>query len=520
MTRATAQPPAPAPAGETPREPVTAASSHTWRGTRPREHGPRDAALLVLGCVALAALTLLLPAAPTYDPWSWINWGREVAALDLNTVAGPSWKPLPVIFTTVFSFAGDAAPELWLVVARAGGLLALVMAWRLAARLAGPAAGAVAAAALLLADGWVYTVGLGNSEGLLIAFALLAVERHLDGRLDHAFALAVGAALLRPEAWPFLGAYAVWVWLRRPAARPLVALGLAVVPLLWFLPELWGSGQLLRSSDRAATPDSLSPAFADQPALSVIARAAAVVPVPALIGAVLAVGLAAGTPRRFRSAATLGLGALAGAWLALVALMTQAGFSGNLRYVLLPVAVTCVLGGVGWARLASALAEMARARFGEGRSPRLAGLAVLAVGALSVAPFAPRLAEAAPRELAKLGYEAELYDSLEVAVERAGGPAGVLACGRPVAGPYQVPGLAWRLRAHGIVVGLDAREAGTVFRAPPVRGARREPTLPSGSSRLRTVARAGPWEVHAACRPADGRTDASRRAPFIAERLP
>jgi hypothetical protein len=477
----------------------------------------------VLGCLALAALTLLLPAAPTYDPWSWINWGREVAALDLNTVAGPSWKPLPVIFTTVFSLAGDAAPELWLVLARAGGLLALVMAWRLAARLAGPAAGAVAAAALLLADGWVYTVGLGNSEGLLIAFALLAAERHLDGRPDHAFALAVGAALLRPEAWPFLGAYALWVWLRRPAARPLVALGLALVPVLWFLPELWGSGQLLRSSERAATPDSLSPAFADQPALAVIARAAAVVPVPALIGATfaLALALARGRRGRFESRAALGLGALAGAWLALVALMTQAGFSGNLRYVLLPVAVACVLGGVGWAWLASMVGALSRARFGDRRGPRIAGLVVLALGALCVAPFTPRLAEAAPRELAKLGYEAQLYDSLEVAVERAGGPASVLACGRPVAGPYQVPALAWRLRAHGIDVGLDAREAGTVFRAAPVREARREPTLPSGGSGLRTVARAGPWEVHAACRPssADGRTDASRRAP-ISERLP
>jgi hypothetical protein len=489
-----------------------------------RGRGPWYAAFLVLGCLALAALTLLLPAAPTYDPWSWINWGREVAALDLNTVAGPSWKPLPVIFTTVFSVAGDAAPELWLVVARAGGFLALVMTWRLAARLAGPAAGAVAAGALLLADGWVYTVGLGNSEGLLIAFALFAAERHLDGRLDHAFALVVGAALLRPEAWPFLGAYALWVWLRSPAARPLVALGLVVVPLLWFLPELWGSGELLRSSERAATPDSLSPAFADQPALAVIARAAAVVPVPALIGAALALvlALAGGGRGHLESRLTLGLAAVSGAWLALVALMTQAGFSGNLRYVLLPVAVVCVLGGVGWGRLASTAGALSRARLGERRGPRIAGLAVLALGALCAAPFLPRLAEAAPRELAKLRYEAELYDSLEVAVERAGAPASVLACGPPVTGPYQVPGLAWRLRTHGIVIGLDAREAGTVFRAAPVRGARREPTLPSGTPRLRTVARAGPWEVHAACRPSsvDGRAEAPRRAPIFAQRLP
>ena len=98
--------------------------------------------LLVLACFALAALSLLLPSVPTYDPWAWIIWGREVAHLDLITKTGPSWKPLPVIFTTPFSLAGDdGAPLLWLTVARAGGILAFAMAYRLASRLAGPGRG-------------------------------------------------------------------------------------------------------------------------------------------------------------------------------------------------------------------------------------------------------------------------------------------------------------------------------------------------------------------------------------------
>src|SRR4051794_39825139 len=101
--------------------------------------------LLLAGCFALAALSLLLPSVPTYDPWAWIIWGREVAHLDLVTTTGPSWKPLPVIFTTPFSLAGDdGAPLLWLLVARAGGILAFAMAYRLAARLAGAVARAVA----------------------------------------------------------------------------------------------------------------------------------------------------------------------------------------------------------------------------------------------------------------------------------------------------------------------------------------------------------------------------------------
>src|SRR5213595_1937066 len=76
-------------------------------------------ALLIAGCFALAAVSLLLPSVPTQDSWSWIVWGREVAHLDLDTSAGSSWKPLPVLFTSVWSLFGDAAPGLWIMTARA-----------------------------------------------------------------------------------------------------------------------------------------------------------------------------------------------------------------------------------------------------------------------------------------------------------------------------------------------------------------------------------------------------------------
>ena len=71
----------------------------------PRRGAP--AAPLVLACLAVAALAHALPAAPTYDPWAWISWGREIVHLDLDTRTGPSWKPLPVLFTTPFALAGD-----------------------------------------------------------------------------------------------------------------------------------------------------------------------------------------------------------------------------------------------------------------------------------------------------------------------------------------------------------------------------------------------------------------------------
>jgi hypothetical protein len=168
-------------------------------------------AAIVAGSLLVSALTLLAGAAPTYDPWAWIIWGREVAGLDLDTVDGPSWKPLPVVLTTVFSVFGEAAPELWVWVARAGALAALPLAFLLAARLAGRWAGVAAVAALVVARWWLFNGAMGNSEGLLVALALGAVLLHADGRRGWAFALAVGVGLLRPEAWPFLGLYGLWL---------------------------------------------------------------------------------------------------------------------------------------------------------------------------------------------------------------------------------------------------------------------------------------------------------------------
>ena len=54
-------------------------------------------------------MTLLLPSTPTYDPWAWILWGREILHLDLVTEGGPSWKPFPILFTVPFSIFGQTS---------------------------------------------------------------------------------------------------------------------------------------------------------------------------------------------------------------------------------------------------------------------------------------------------------------------------------------------------------------------------------------------------------------------------
>jgi hypothetical protein len=413
--------------------------------------GGNGVLLLVLGCLLLATLAHLLPAAPTYDPWAWIAWGREITEWDLDTRTGPSWKPLPVLFTTPFALAGDtAAPELRLVVAQAGGLLAFAFTYRLAARLAGWPAGLIAAGGLFLADEFIRNFARGNSEGLLVGLCLWAVERHLDGHRRQAFLLGVGAGLLRPELWPFLLLYGLWLMWTDPRARLLVV-GCGVLTLvLWFVPEYLGSGDLFRAASRAREPNPDSAAFADIPFLETFRRSGSVLMVPLLIGAVIALARAWSARDRL----PLALGAIAVALMVAVAAMTQAGFAGNLRYVALPAALVCVLAGAGWVDLV----RDAGARYG-----RTWG-SVLAVGLVAAsAPFLVADVDKLAFDLDVVRAESELYDRLPPIVAKAGGADALLRCGPVYAPPFEVQAVAWAMHVHSNQVGIFASPPGTVL---------------------------------------------------------
>jgi hypothetical protein len=412
---------------------------------------PRPWKLLVFACLALAALSLLLPSNPTYDPWAWIIWGREIAHLDLVTTSGPSWKPLPVFFTTAFSLAGDdAAPDLWLVIARAGAFLSIAMAYRLGARLGGWPAGLIAAAALLFADGYVRTFWRGNSEGILLALCLLAIERHLDGRRADAFVLGFGAALLRPEVWPFFGLYGLWLAWVEPRRRWLVLGCFAANGILWFAPEYWGSGDWLRAANRAHQPNPDSPAFADRPFLEVFRLSSGILAPPVLLGAALSL---IKPIRARRWDVRCSLFAAAAFLMIVVGLMTEAGFAGNLRYVALPAALVCVLAGVGWVDVVG----WAGARFGRAGTVVAAG-AIVALAAVFLIANLGVLKDSWDRTRT----EADFYDTLPAAIAKAGGREALTRC-HVFTGPYQVPSVAWHLKLHTGQVGLEPTRPGILI---------------------------------------------------------
>ena len=435
------------------------------------------------GCiVGLAALSLFLPAAPGYDAWAWLLWGREVGTLSLDTVGGPAWKPLPVGIAALLAPAGGLAPDLWLAVARAGALaavaLAACVAWRLAAAappaIRGAAAG-LAAVGVLLTGGFVRHAAVGDAEPLLVALVLGAFALALDGR--HRAALGVGAlaALVRPETWPFLALYGLWRWREDPVLIGALAVA---VPAAWVVPELLASGELLRSADRARIPNPGQPATAAVPALATVAAATGVVFAPATVAALGARGRAA-------------LPALAGAaWIGLVALMSQAGFSGEPRYVLPGAALVAVSGGAG---LAALLARSGRSAASAGAWRRLpAALAAAAI--LAALPFAAtRLAEL-PELGRRLAHQNALAQDLERAITAAGGRDAILACGPPAVGRYRGTLLAWHLDVPKRTVLADGQRGAVTFRSRLTPDA-----APAPAPHGRPVAVNARWDVTARC---------------------
>lgn len=436
--------------------PSPAATAPEYDGARmsgaDRRHRARTPVLVVgAAIVALALASFLLPSSATYDAWSWIVWGREIVHGELNTVSGPSWKPLPVIVTTIAAPLGSIAPDVWVLAARAGAITAVVLAFSLARRLGGVAAGLVAAVGLAAAPWWIWNGWLANSEGVLVAVVLGAIVAELDGRRRLAFACGIAAGLLRPEAWPFVLVYAAWLaWRGTGRDRALIAAGLAVLPLAWLLPEKWGSGDFWRAASRAQNPDPGAASLTDRPAWTVTKDFFTMLPTAtwAVVAAAVVAGVALvvahrrngsfpvavpppGTPRRAWPA-IVAIALLGVAWLAVVVVLTTRGFSGNERYLIPPVALVLVAAAAGFGRLLM-------------RIPLPVGGVLIAVLGIAIAAAA---IDDVPRQLRSATYESRLIDDLPKAIATAGGAERINRCADVSTHKFMVPQAAWYLRRH------------------------------------------------------------------------
>ena len=383
-----------------------------------------------------------------------------------STAEGPAFKPLPVVVCVLLApFGSGAAPVLWVLFARAAAFGAVVLAFAAGRRLAGGsvAAGMVAGAGAASISGYSTLAANGMTEGLLVALILAGVEAWRRGRFGWALACWTGAALLRVEAWPFLLLAAVVHVRRRPADRvPLIAAGVVVLAA-WFVPEWLGSGDPLRSGDRARIPNPGQPAQADVPFLAALGEGLGVAPVVAMLGLLTLVVRRPCSELRW----LVGAGA---AWLLLVAAMAQAGFSGEARYAL-PGAALLAVGGTA-AAVRSA---------GQHRTTVAAAFAVVLLPSLL----------ATAKDVQGLQQERALRaDGLRRAVALAGGRDAVLACGTVYTVRFRGPQLAYHLDIARRDVEPDAppRPPGVVFA---------DGTSP-GAAGFALVGRTGGWTIRRA----------------------
>ncbi len=449
--------------------------------------GGRLLAVLAVASFIVGLVSLLIPSTPSYDPWSWLVWGHEIVHGFLATAGGPSWKPLPMLFTVPFALFGHLQPDMWLVISRAGAAMAVFMCFRLAWRLTrdiGPASGTasalrwiapliaaiIAAGSLINSPGFVSNNALGYSEGLATALMLAAVDRFLDGHRRWAFVLGFFAALDRPELWIFWIPYGLWLAWRDPGARKLVVGLLVLNFLLWFGPDgLAGvtRAQHPRSNSAAFTACPLCTVFRHEAWPTVLNR----IKIPAILGMLVAAGLLARTRRRWWGTAAdletkargwlLAIGLFGFVWWFGIALETQAGgFSGNSRYLVLGTAPVGIAGAVSWGWLAQGLAALlAHLRERRAALRRVAGSVARPVGALvavglflAVPPWIGTNLISLPKTHHALVDQAKLRENLNTTVSEYGGAKKLLACGQVMTEGFQVPMVAWTLGVRTIRV--------------------------------------------------------------------
>jgi hypothetical protein len=278
--------------------------------------------------------------------------------------------------------------------------------------------------------------------------------------------------------WLLVGVYATYVSMSERQWWPL-ALGVPGMFALWIVPDWLGSGDLLHTFHLArisAEPRSLQ--GTSDPALELLRGAGTIAPAPVWIGALC--GLAFGWRTRDRTVAALAV--VAAAWALPTIAATALGYPAVPRYLVVPVAVCCVLAGIGVVAVVR-LASRARGR------------AVLAAALVAVsAPFAVSRAVGLAHQSADAKARDQKLSALWRAVDRAQRLAPVARM-HPVVKPGGLEnGLAWKLdlRLDGVgrwfspAVGIafvDGDDAAVIARLR-----RRNAT----ATRL-TVA--GPWRV-------------------------
>jgi len=425
-------------------------------------------AMVALALLAISTVIVLwADTRPGFDVYGWLVWGHQTVAGSLNTNAAPSWKPLPYLFTAPYALAGHYELWLWMITSVAIALSGLVFAARIAYRVtahdpgtggaqridrrrhrAALAAGAFAALGLLGVQDYAHYVLSFQSDPMIIALCLGAIDCHLSGRPRWAYTLGVLASLGRPEVWLFLGLYTIWAWRAIPAMRWLIIAELLAMAALWFgIPALssrspfvagdnaLGSGRALHSDKVWGTIDR----FLDlhETPLELLA----------LVSGAIALW------RRDRVTLALAAGTLA--WVITEVAFSLHGWAGLPRYMYGAGGVMVVIAGIGVGRLLSAdwlSLSAARSKL-TGAAARYLGPALAAVAVIALIPPAISDARGEHRDLHVQRQRTHEINRLAGIVTRLGGPARFHPCGEPLTRLEYQTIVAWTLHLNVATVG-------------------------------------------------------------------
>ncbi len=384
---------------------------------------------VVLGVVVVSALFVVVSdMRPSYDGWGFMVWGRQVLHWNLNTDGAPSWKPLPFLFTLPYAVVGRGQMWLWMGTAVAGAALGSVFAARVAFRLTGPSpdrpyapfvAGAFAGIALLGINTLMHLVLIANSDALIVAALLAAIDCHLLGRHRLAFGMLVLASLGRPEAWVFAGLYGLWLmWkVRTPSMWLMVVAALVFIPGFWFsIPALTSKSWFI-SGDLALNQQTV---IHGNKVVGVFDRFRSLYELPMQVAWLVAIVLAA--LRRDRT--TLLIVAAAALWLIIEIAFAYHGWSAVSRYMIEPAAVMVAVagGGIGWL-----LADTRTSTVLRWAGP------VLALGLIVwLAPDARSRVHTVRGLIEDSRHSAKQIDRLHDVIDKDGGPDTIKSCGQPV----------------------------------------------------------------------------------------
>jgi hypothetical protein len=299
-----------------------------------------------------------------------------------------------------------------------------------------------------------------QSDPMILALCLAAIDGHVHERPRAAFVLGVLAALGRPEVWPFLGLYSLWQWRQRPEFRGLLIGGWLVVVLLWFgIPALSSRSPFVAASNAMGSGRRLT----SDKVLGTVRRFISINELPVQLAALLAVVMAGLRLRRrglrdqiramtSRDRTTLVLAAGVVLWVIIEIAFALHGWPALARYMWEAAGVLVVLAGVGLGRL---LAD----RPAVPRLPGWVGVVVAVVLVAGLVPTAISHARAEHLDLKQQRLRTTEIRRLTPAIAQLGGDTRLSSCGEPLTRLEYQTMLAYTLKLNVSRVGFKYGQA-------------------------------------------------------------